>query len=226
MRLAIRGLALSQTRAVSSFPPLTHFRSPGDRRLEHGDLMSRPVPSQESILIAEKILTSSDFFNQSQLLKMHKHKAIDEFKRHAADTGSSEVQVAALSLRIKFLQEHFAMHKKDVHSRRGLMAIMQRRRKLLLYMAREDPLAYQTVIERYDIREGQGSSRVTDRKETWSQPRKHHVLSFRPKTWVDFKKPPPYYVVKGHYAKKVADLEQEKKEEKFRKEGKKVTKRF
>jgi small subunit ribosomal protein S15 len=96
--------------------------------------------------------------------------------------------VAVLSERIQRLQAHFEKNKKDIHSRRGLMELMQRRRRLLLYMAPRDPEAYVRVIERYEIREGKGPSRVSDRPETWSPPRNKDQVKFRPKNWLEFKK--------------------------------------
>ena len=97
-------------------------------------------------------------------------------------------KVAVLSERILRLQEHFSKNKRDIHSRRGLMELMQRRRKLLLYMEPRDPEAYLRVVEKYSIREGKGPSRVTVRPETWSPPRKKEDVEYRPKNWLDFKK--------------------------------------
>jgi len=86
------------------------------------------------------------------------------------------------------LQDHFNKNKKDIHSRRGLMGLMQRRRQLLLYMEARDPEAYVRVVEKYQIREGKGPSRVTVRPEWWSPPRQKEDVKFRPQTWLDFKK--------------------------------------
>ena len=96
--------------------------------------------------------------------------------------------VAVLSEKIRRLQEHFQLHKRDIHSRRGLNELIQRRRKLLLYLERKDPVAYTRVAEAYQIREGKGSSRATIRPETWSPPRKKEDVQFRPAHWLEFKK--------------------------------------
>ena len=80
----------------------------------------------------------------SQILK--------KFKRSELDTGSSEVQVALLTARINELTEHFKVHKKDVHSQRGLVTIVNRRRKLLDYLKRKDTKKYDSLIKELDIR--------------------------------------------------------------------------
>ena len=77
---------------------------------------------------------------------------IGEHRRHATDTGSSEVQVALLSERIGYLTEHFKVHKKDHHSRRGLLKLVSQRRRLLDYLKRNDFDGYKTLIERLGIR--------------------------------------------------------------------------
>jgi small subunit ribosomal protein S15 len=77
---------------------------------------------------------------------------IQDFQRQAADTGSPEVQIALLSKRIDGLTEHFAEHKKDHHSRRGLLMMVNQRRKLLDYLKRTDQKSYQDVIKRLGLR--------------------------------------------------------------------------
>lgn len=81
-----------------------------------------------------------------------KAKLISEYKLHKSDSGSPEVQVAVLSTRIRQLTEHFKTHKKDHHSRRGLLMMVARRRRLLDYVKRKDPERYQTLIQRLGIR--------------------------------------------------------------------------
>lgn len=73
-------------------------------------------------------------------------------QRHATDTGSPEVQVALLTERIGYLTEHFKAHVKDHHSRRGLLKMVGRRRRLLDYLKRNDFQSYKSVIERLGIR--------------------------------------------------------------------------
>ena len=86
------------------------------------------------------------------LVKEQKNAIIGDFNTHDADTGSSEVQIALLSARISYLTEHFKTHKKDHHSRRGLLKLVGRRRRLLDYLRRQDHERYQRVIARLGIR--------------------------------------------------------------------------
>lgn len=81
-----------------------------------------------------------------------KAQIVEKFQRTAGDTGSPEVQVALLSSRITYLTEHLKTHKKDVHSRRGLMTLVARRRKLLDYLKSAEPTSYKTLIERLELR--------------------------------------------------------------------------
>ena len=81
-----------------------------------------------------------------------KTKVIAEFANSKEDTGSPEVQVAVLTNRIKTLTEHFKIHKKDNHSRRGLLKMVSRRRKLLDYVKTKDEDRYKGLIERLGIR--------------------------------------------------------------------------
>jgi small subunit ribosomal protein S15 len=81
-----------------------------------------------------------------------KSALIQEHARGEADTGSPEVQVAILTERITNLTEHFKAHKKDNHSRRGLLAMVSRRRRLLDYLKDRDPSRYQSIIEKLGIR--------------------------------------------------------------------------
>ena len=75
-----------------------------------------------------------------------------ELQRHANDTGSSEVQVALLSARIQELTEHLKVHRKDHASRRGLIMMVSKRRRLLDYLRAHDLLRYQTVVEKLGLR--------------------------------------------------------------------------
>jgi small subunit ribosomal protein S15 len=75
-----------------------------------------------------------------------------EFKTHETDTGSPEVQIAMLSERIRYLTEHFKIYAKDHHSRRGLLMLVGRRRRLLDYLRSKDYQRYQRIIERLGIR--------------------------------------------------------------------------
>ena len=81
-----------------------------------------------------------------------KKRVIDDHKRGDVDTGSTEVQVALLTERLAQLSEHFKVHKKDHHSRRGLFKIVSRRRRLLDYLAANDYQRYQALIKRLELR--------------------------------------------------------------------------
>lgn len=76
-----------------------------------------------------------------------KRAVIEKFKRHLKDTGSPEVQIALLTVRIKALEEHLKTHKKDFHSRRGLMKLIGQRRALLNYLKRKDFSRYQNLLK-------------------------------------------------------------------------------
>ena len=86
------------------------------------------------------------------LVTEKKQEIINEFKKHESDTGSPEVQIAILTERITYLTEHFKTHKKDHHSRRGLLKLVGQRRRLLDYLKGKELARYKTVIERLGIR--------------------------------------------------------------------------
>lgn len=86
------------------------------------------------------------------LTKEAKDKIIGEFKQSDSDTGSPDVQIAILSNRIQYLSEHFKTHKKDNHSKRSLIGMVSRRRKLLDYLKRKEFDRYKSVIEALGIR--------------------------------------------------------------------------
>ena len=84
--------------------------------------------------------------------KQQKTDLISQYRTHDADTGSPEVQIALLSNRISYLTEHFKSHAKDHHSRRGLLKLVGRRRRLLDYLKKTDLERYRTVIDKLGIR--------------------------------------------------------------------------
>ena len=86
------------------------------------------------------------------LTKDKKTEVIDSYKTHDGDTGSPEVQVAILTERITYLTDHFKTHKKDHHSRRGLLKLVGQRRRLLDYLKDKDINRYRTLIQRLGIR--------------------------------------------------------------------------
>ncbi len=81
-----------------------------------------------------------------------KKEIIAKFQRKEGDTGSPEVQIALLTERIRYLNEHFKVHKKDHHSRRGLLKLVGQRRRLLNYLKRKDLERYRTLIKELGIR--------------------------------------------------------------------------
>ena len=81
-----------------------------------------------------------------------KSEIVETYRTHNADTGSPEVQIAILSEKIAYLTEHFKIHAKDHHSRRGLLRMVGKRRRLLDYLKAKDVGRYRTVIERLGIR--------------------------------------------------------------------------
>ncbi|MFC2150596.1 30S ribosomal protein S15 [Calditrichota bacterium] len=83
---------------------------------------------------------------------VNNQELIDKFGKDSQDTGKTEVQVAILTNRINYLTEHFKLHKKDHHGRRGLLSMVGRRRRLLDYLAREDVNAYRGLIKELDLR--------------------------------------------------------------------------
>ncbi len=81
-----------------------------------------------------------------------KQKLIQDYKIHENDTGSPEIQIAILSNKLNYLTEHFKVHKKDHHSRRGLLKMVSQRKKLLKYLQTKDMERYKTIIKRLGIR--------------------------------------------------------------------------
>jgi small subunit ribosomal protein S15 len=83
---------------------------------------------------------------------VNKNEIIEKFKVHPTDTGSSEVQIALLTDRIKYLTEHFKTHKKDHHSRQGLLKLVGQRRSLLDYLKKKDVNKYRTMLKELGLR--------------------------------------------------------------------------
>jgi small subunit ribosomal protein S15 len=82
----------------------------------------------------------------------NKKEIVEQYRTHHADSGSAEVQIALLTGRIGYLTDHLSVHKKDFHSKRGLLRLVGRRRKLLDYLKGQDADRYKRVIERLGIR--------------------------------------------------------------------------
>lgn len=86
------------------------------------------------------------------LVKDQKGKLINQFQAHGTDTGSAPVQVALITERINLLTEHFKIHRKDHHSRQGLLKLVSQRRKLLEYLKTTDRPEYKKVLDRLNLR--------------------------------------------------------------------------
>ena len=86
------------------------------------------------------------------MLKSEKTEIIKKYARHEGDTGSPEVQVALLTARIEGLTGHFKVHKKDFHSRTGLLKLVGQRRKILNYLKKKDVQRYRALIEKLGLR--------------------------------------------------------------------------
>jgi small subunit ribosomal protein S15 len=125
------------------------FRNPAGRHPGRGcpNWPSAPVSWVEQ---ADKPLVQKGY--PMSLSVERKAEVIKSYASKPEDTGSPEVQVALLTERINGLTEHFKMHKKDNHSRRGLLKMVSQRRQLLDYMKRKDPARYQKIIERLELR--------------------------------------------------------------------------
>ena len=86
------------------------------------------------------------------LTKEEKDKIIKDNEIHPGDTGSSEVQIAIITNRIKYLTQHFSAHKKDFHSRTGLMKLVGQRKRLLGYLKKKDAKRYENLIQKLELR--------------------------------------------------------------------------
>ena len=84
--------------------------------------------------------------------KNEKKEVIEKFRTHEGDSGSTEVQIALLTRRIETLTKHFQVHKKDHHSRRGLLKVVGQRRKLLDYLKRKDIASYHRILRELKLR--------------------------------------------------------------------------
>jgi small subunit ribosomal protein S15 len=102
--------------------------------------------------IPARAMTASRKETPMSITVEEKAKVMKDFATHEGDTGSPEVQVAILSSRIATLTEHFKTHKKDNHSRRGLLKLVAQRRKLLDYLRAKDEGRYQELIKRLGLR--------------------------------------------------------------------------
>ena len=114
--------------------------------------MSLPCPfhqPQPSLWVSKKIIRK---VKRNMIRKEEKTAVIEANRTHATDTGSPEVQVAILTARIQELTEHLKVHKKDNHSRRGLLKMVGQRRSMLAYLQKKDINRYRALIAKLGIR--------------------------------------------------------------------------
>ena len=126
---------------------------PASRRTWNGDAGS---PDFQSGLAGDtgsaKTPYSRELNHKTMSTTVVKPEIINEYKTHEKDTGSSEVQVALLTARINHLTEHLRTHRKDFHSRRGLLQMASRRRKLLDYLKRHNLPKYNELLQKLNLR--------------------------------------------------------------------------
>jgi small subunit ribosomal protein S15 len=84
--------------------------------------------------------------------RKEKKAIMEQYAQHKGDTGSPEVQIAVLTERIESLKNHLLVHKNDNHSRRGILLMVAKRRKLLMYVKRKDASRYEALLQRLDLR--------------------------------------------------------------------------
>ena len=136
--ISVRGFA---SRIASSITNLSNHLLERNGTLAHPKVRIHKFESHVSRTIQ---------INMSEQVK--KQNIIEDNRTHEKDTGSSEVQIALLSARIAHLTEHLKTHRKDFHSRRGLLMMAARRRKLLDYLKKSDLKRYQAIIDKLKLR--------------------------------------------------------------------------
>jgi len=121
-----------------------------------GNQSQHPANGESAVRTASLNQGSSAFLQathpERRQMPIDTQKVIEDNKRGPADTGSPEVQVALITARIEMLSGHFKTHKKDHHSRRGLLQLVNRRRSLLDYLKKKDGERYKTLIEKLGLR--------------------------------------------------------------------------
>jgi small subunit ribosomal protein S15 len=113
------------------------------------DVLRFGFTDSSGLVISDRVKKLLNLYNgnQKEVVKAQKQQAMEIFQMRDGDTGSSAVQVIALTSRIQSIQTHYTQHKKDKHSKRGLDALYVRRRKLLDYMERKDFESYRKVVK-------------------------------------------------------------------------------
>ncbi|PYX31989.1 MAG: 30S ribosomal protein S15 [Acidobacteria bacterium] len=127
---------------------------PCSARSGRSAVKSTPLATSRGNVLTSKTLPNENQQESNRLVlaREQKQSVIDTYRTHATDTGSPEVQIALLSERIGQLTEHFKAHQKDHGSRRGLLILVSKRRRLLNYLKKYDSERYKTVISKLGIR--------------------------------------------------------------------------
>jgi small subunit ribosomal protein S15 len=120
--------------------------SPGNRTL------TVPPALQKRVARSRKASLTAAYSTTQTMSQPVKSEVIAQYKTHEKDTGSSDVQIALLTARINHLTEHLRTHRKDFHSRRGLLQMASRRRKLLDYVKSEDLAKYNDLLQKLNLR--------------------------------------------------------------------------
>ena len=125
-------------------------RKQAQRQALPGRISSSSAVELKTTGAEEKTTQASRQAGKSSVMAS-KQKIIDKFKIHKSDTGSPEVQIALLTDRIQNVAEHLEKHNKDNHTRRGLLSMINKRRRLLFYLARKEQERYKAIIERIGL---------------------------------------------------------------------------
>jgi|UniRef100_K3WS50 small subunit ribosomal protein S15 len=154
-RVSITSAAAPSVRAISYVAPPkvskdTYYRF--GIKLDDPALATKDGEDENESLTQLKAVLSLQNASQHELNKAQIAKAIETFQRFPGDTGSSEVQIAVLTQKILHSTFHAQQHKKDHHSRRGLIAMVEKRRKLLKYLRREDLQKFRAVVAALGLR--------------------------------------------------------------------------
>ncbi|KAK9815726.1 hypothetical protein WJX72_008628 [[Myrmecia] bisecta] len=142
---------LMPAHAFSTTGALFRFRRPAEA-------ITRPQEAEVDVPKPDLVqqFLSADLMSRAELNKLHLRRVMEDIQRFEGDTGSSEVQVARLTEKIKLMAQHMAVHRKDYHSRRGLEAMLHQRRKLLQYLRRTDFDTYSMLLARLGLKDNYG----------------------------------------------------------------------
>lgn len=148
---SMRGFASASDTPMPSFFKPSWLQNGSDWSAESTEVEAAVIAEPKYGLVARYL--ALDNRNRADTLKAEMAAVRDSFKRHDYDTGSSQVQVAALTRKIAAMTEHCQIHHQDKHSRHGLMGMLARRQRLLKFMRRTEPDAYQDVLTRLGLKD-------------------------------------------------------------------------